>query len=109
MWVEGMARILAPFREMKKRFVVAPRSGATEFSRGLSAKRATPGDGSPYILATLRVAGTRDDSDRGYRSLRSLNPRLNSVHRSAVRQKPCGISLKGCALIIWYLPGGHKI
>jgi hypothetical protein len=31
------------------------------------------------------------DPDRGYRSLRSLNPRLNSVHRYAVRQKPCGM------------------
>jgi hypothetical protein len=29
----------------------------TEFSRGLSAKRATPGNGILYVLATLRVAG----------------------------------------------------
>jgi hypothetical protein len=28
-----------------------------KFSRGLSAKRATPGKEIPYVLATLRVAG----------------------------------------------------
>ena len=35
---------------------------------------------------------TRGCPDRGYRSLRSLNPRLNSCTALPVQRKPCGIS-----------------
>jgi hypothetical protein len=46
-----------PIREMPQGFFCRTAERCKEFSPGLSAKRATPGNGIRYVLATLRVAG----------------------------------------------------
>ena len=68
---------------------IAPRSGARSLAGGKREARnprETESGRSPHPCG---VRGTCSCPDRGYRSLRSLNPRLHSLHRSAVR---CAIS-----------------
>ena len=69
---------------------IAPRSGARSLAGGKREARnprETESGRSPHPCG---VRGTRGCPDRGYRSLRSLNPRLNSLHRSAVRVYAAG-------------------
>ena len=67
-----------------------------ENSRGLSEPASdTPGQGNLEFPATRRVARIYRIPFPGGGALRAY-PRLFSLHRSAVRQKPCGIAPEAC-------------